>query len=230
MRIVSANVLFDHPSPARFGEVIAKLSPDIIVTQEAKFKWPDVLRALPDFPYLVGPEISKWNGNLVLSRYPLRARLVPDMPPSGYSLGGGIRRSRRGRSAGPRAAAGHLRHPCADAAHVCRLEGAQPLSRCARRADCGRADGHARSCLRGDWNTPVWSPAYGRTLRLSGLEATERSAWPPPTRFSQVAAGINLGTPIDHFAVSGGIAVADLFTGPDFGSDHLPVVADLKLP
>ena len=149
MRIVSANVLFDHPSPARFAEVIAKLSPDIIVTQEAKFKWPDVLRALPDFPYLVGPEISKWNGNLVLSRYPLRARLVPDMPPSGYSLGGGyavrVEVDLPDRAQPLVIYAIHAPTPRT----LCRLAGAQPLSRRARRTDCRRTDGHAdRACGR----------------------------------------------------------------------------------
>lgn len=230
LRILSANVLFDNPSLARFGEVIAGLSPDVIITQEAKFKWPDALRALPDYPYLVGPQISKWNGNLVLSRYPLRARLVPDMPPSGYSLGGGY----------------------AVRVEVDLPDRAQPLVIYAIHAPTPRTlvGWQARNryldvlaeriaaepsgtpiVLAGDWNTPVWSPAYARTLELSGLEATERSAWPPPTRFFlSLFGGAKVGTPIDHVAVSKGIGVAGLFTGPDFGSDHLPVVADLKLP
>jgi endonuclease/exonuclease/phosphatase (EEP) superfamily protein YafD len=76
----------------------------------------------------------------------------------------------------------------------------------------------------------VWSPAYQRALFLSGLEATERSAWPSPTRIFTSLAGVDFGTPIDHVAVSRGIAVAGFATGPDFGSDHRPVVADLKLP
>ena len=84
--------------------------------------------------------------------------------------------------------------------------------------------------LGGDWNTPVWSPAYARTLLVSGLAATERSAWPPASRIFASVGGVNLGTPIDHLAVSRCIGVADLFIGPAFGSDHLPVVADLKLP
>ena len=38
------------PRPARFGEVIAALSPDIIVTQEAKFDWPTCCEACRTFP------------------------------------------------------------------------------------------------------------------------------------------------------------------------------------
>ena len=84
--------------------------------------------------------------------------------------------------------------------------------------------------LAGDWNTPVWSPAYASTLSRAGLQASERSLWPAATRIFASVAGINIGTPIDHIAVSKGIGVADFFAGPGFGSDHLPVVADLKLP
>ena len=229
LRIVSANVLFDHAEPTRFSDVISALAPDIIVTQEAKFKWPDVLRALPDFPYLVGPEISKWNGNLVLSRYPLRARLVPDMPPSGYSLGGGyavrVEADLPDRVQPLVIYAVHAPTPRTLVGWQARNRYLDVLAERIAAEPKG-----TEIVLAGDWNTPVWSPAYGRTLWLSGLQATERSAWPPPTRIFASLAGVNFGTPIDHVAVSRGIAIADLFVGPDFGSDHLPVVADLRLP
>ena len=83
--------------------------------------------------------------------------------------------------------------------------------------------------LAGDWNTPVWSPEFTDFFAASHLFATERSAWPAATRVF-FGLGKILGTTVDHIAVSGGIAVARIFTGEDFGSDHLPVVADLKLP
>ncbi|MEP9386364.1 endonuclease/exonuclease/phosphatase family protein [Mesorhizobium sp. KR9-304] len=229
LRILSANVLFDNPEPARFGEVVAALAPDIIVTQEAKFKWPGVLKALPGYPYLVGPNISKWNGNLVLSRYPLRARLVADMPPSGYALGGGyavrVEVDLPGRAQPLVVYAVHAPTPRTFAGWQARN---RYLDVVAERI-AAEPEG-TPVVLAGDWNTPVWSPAYGRTLLLSGLEATERSAWPPASRLFASFGGVDFGTPIDHIAISRGVEVADLFTGPDFGSDHLPVVVDLKLP
>ena len=229
VRILSANLLYNNPERARFADVVATLSPDVIVAQEARFTWPDLLKALPDYPYLVGREQQKWNSNLVLSRYPLRATLVADMPPSGNELGGGS----------------------AVRVEVDLPDRARPLVIYAIHAPTPRtfAGWQARNryldvlaeriaaepegtevVLAGDWNTPVWSPAYGRTLFLSGLEATERSAWPAASRLFASLGGVNFGTPIDHIAVSRGITVADLFSGPHFGSDHLPVVADLKLP
>lgn len=229
LRILSANVLFDNPEPERFSEAVAALSPDIIVTQEAKFKWPGALRAIPGYPYLVGPNISKWNGNLVLSRYPLRARILQHMPPSGHALGGGhavrVEADLPGRRQPLVIYAVHAPTPRTLVGWQARNRYLDAL------AERIAAEPEGTDIvLAGDWNTPVWSPAYARTLLLSGLQATERSAWPPASRLFARLGGVSLGTPIDHIAVSRGIGVADLFTGPDFGSDHLPVVADLKLP
>lgn len=228
LRILSANVLFDNATPARFSDV-AKLAPDIIITQEAKYEWPEMLAALADYPYLVGPEISKWNGNLVLSRYPLRARLVEDMPPSGEELGGGqavrVEADLPGRALPLVIYAIHAPTPRTFEGWKARNRYLEVLAE-----RIASEPGGTPVILAGDWNTPVWSPAYSSTLSRAGLEASERLLWPSATRIFASVAGINIGTPIDHIAVSEGIGVADFFAGPGFGSDHLPVVADLKLP
>ena len=228
LRIVAANVLFDNATPERFGRIVAELSPDIIVTQEARHDWPDVLRSLPGY-HLVGQEELKWNSNLVLSRYPMRASLVADMPPSGNWLGGGpalrVEVDLPGRAKPLVVYAIHSPTPRSQGAWEARNRYLDVLAE----RIAAEPEG-TEIMLAGDWNTPVWSPAYARTLLLSGLEATERSAWPPASRIFASLGGINVGTPIDHVVVSRGIGVADLFTGPAFNSDHLPVVADLKLP
>jgi endonuclease/exonuclease/phosphatase (EEP) superfamily protein YafD len=230
LRIVSANVLFDNATPERFGKLITELSPDIIVVQEARYDWPAVLKTtLPDFPNQVGQEVLSWNGNLVLSRHPMRAKLVTDMPPSGNWLGGAralrVEVELPGRARPLVLYALHSPTPRSAAAWKARNRYLDVLAE----RIAAEPDG-TEIVLAGDWNTPVWSPAYGRTLFLSGLEATERSAWPRASRIFATLGGVNAGTPIDHIAVSRGIGAVAFFTGPDFGSDHLPVVADLKLP
>jgi endonuclease/exonuclease/phosphatase (EEP) superfamily protein YafD len=229
LRILSANLLFDNPTPARFTDVVAELAPDIIVTQEAKYEWPGMLAALADYPYLVGPEISKWNGNLVLSRHPLRARLVEDMPPSGEELGGGqavrVEADLPGRTLPIVIYAIHAPTPRTFEGWKARNRYLEELTDRIASEPPGTP-----VLLAGDWNTPVWSPAYASTLSRAGLQASERSLWPAATRIFASVANINIGTPIDHIAVSEGIGISDFFAGPGFGSDHLPVVADLKLP
>ena len=129
LRLISANLLFDIASTDRFGPIIEALAPDILVTQEAKFEWPKALRALHGLPYMAGPEVARWNGNIVLSRFPLHAALVPDMPPSGQELGGGQAIRVDVMRPGATTSACHLCHPRADAANPGRLEGPQSLSR-----------------------------------------------------------------------------------------------------
>jgi len=230
LRLVSANLLFDNPTPERFSEAVAKLSPDIIVVQEARYAWPNTLRTtLPDFPNQVGQEVLSWNGNLVLSRYPMRAKLLADMPPSGNQLGGArairVEVDLPGRARPLILYALHAPTPRSMRAWQARNRYLDALAEKIAAEPQGTP-----IVLAGDWNTPVWSPAYARTLFLSGLEAAERSAWPSASRLFASLGGVNFGTPIDHVAVSRGIGVADFFTGPAFGSDLLPVVADLKLP
>jgi endonuclease/exonuclease/phosphatase (EEP) superfamily protein YafD len=77
----------------------------------------------------------------------------------------------------------------------------------------------------GDLNTTSWSPAFtdfaGRTGLCDsraglGVQPSWPSAWPRLMRI-----------PIDHCLVSPGIRVAQRRLGPDVGSDHLPLIADL---
>jgi endonuclease/exonuclease/phosphatase (EEP) superfamily protein YafD len=229
LRVVSANLLFDNASPERFSEAVATLSPDIIVVQEARHDWPDALRSLPGYPHILGQNLYRWNSNMVLSRYPMRGRLLGD-PSQGERVGGGpaIRAEidLPGRATPLVVYAVHAPTPRTLAGWQSRSVYLEQVAQMISAEPAG-----SEIVLAGDWNTPVWSPAYARMLQASGLEATERSAWPEATRLFWRTEGVTLvGSPIDHVAVSGEIAVADHFLGPDFGSDHLPVVVDLKLP
>jgi endonuclease/exonuclease/phosphatase (EEP) superfamily protein YafD len=226
---MSANLLFDNATPERFSEAVAALSPDIIVVQEARHDWPDALRNLPGYPNRVGPDLYRWNSNMVLSRYPVRGRLLSD-PAQGERIGGGPAMRAEidlpDRAAPLVVYAVHAPTPRTLAGWQGRSAYLEQVARMIAAEPPG-----TEIVLAGDWNTPVWSPTYARMLQASGLEATERSAWPAASRLFWRNRGVTLiGSPVDHVAVSEGIAVADHFLGPDFGSDHLPVVVDLKLP
>ncbi len=228
LRLVSANLLFDNPSTDRFGPVIDALAPDILVTQEAKFGWPKALRALHGLPYMAGPDVSRWNGNIVLSRFPLSARLVPDMPPAVRALGGGqairVEVDRPGAASRLVVYAIHAPTPRSLIGWKARNLYLNTIAERIAAEPKG-----TQVILAGDWNTPVWSPEFGGFFADSQLFATERTAWPAATRVF-FGLGKAFGTAVDHVAVSRGIGVARMFTGEDFGSDHLPVVVDLNLP
>ncbi|MBS1166169.1 MAG: hypothetical protein H6R00_2194 [Proteobacteria bacterium] len=84
----------------------------------------------------------------------------------------------------------------------------------------------------GDFNTPTWSPFFQSFLKKSGLVDAAGTGWPAATRFSRrwLVKFAHFGSPIDHILVSRNIEVRHFEVGPDIGSDHFPVVADLRLP
>ncbi|NQU62454.1 MAG: endonuclease/exonuclease/phosphatase family protein [Rhodospirillales bacterium] len=78
--------------------------------------------------------------------------------------------------------------------------------------------------MAGDFNMTPFSARYGALLRKSGLRRAGgglNASWP-----SVLAP---LGLPIDHMLVGPGIARAVMQTGPQLGSDHLPVVGNFVL-
>ncbi len=77
----------------------------------------------------------------------------------------------------------------------------------------------------GDLNVALWSPYYRDFVSDAGLTNARRgrgvaSTWPPNSL---------LGVPIDHVLYSDGITAAGFRVLPPFGSDHLPVIADLVI-
>ncbi len=83
----------------------------------------------------------------------------------------------------------------------------------------------------GDWNTPTWSPFFRAFLKQAGLASTAGGWLQPVTRFSlKLDAIAYVGASIDHIVVSPDISVRARRVGPDFGSNHLPVIAELVLP
>ncbi len=86
--------------------------------------------------------------------------------------------------------------------------------------------------IAGDFNTPPWSPHFLQMLADGGgLADTAGRLFPSPTRIID-RGGLQdlLGAPVDHILVSNGIGWRADQVGPDLGSDHRPVTADLVLP
>jgi endonuclease/exonuclease/phosphatase (EEP) superfamily protein YafD len=78
----------------------------------------------------------------------------------------------------------------------------------------------------GDFNTTPWSPFFQDLVATAGLRNAANGhgcigTWPTWFWPAQI--------PIDHILVKGPIAVASMGRGSRTGSDHYPVVADLRL-
>ncbi|MCF7675766.1 MAG: endonuclease/exonuclease/phosphatase family protein [Akkermansiaceae bacterium] len=79
--------------------------------------------------------------------------------------------------------------------------------------------------LAGDLNATPWchamKPVYAAGLRDSRWGRGVRATWRWRNPFFAI--------PIDHVLIKGAVAVENCQTGPDLGSDHRPVVVDLRL-
>lgn len=83
----------------------------------------------------------------------------------------------------------------------------------------------------GDFNETPWGRAFAEFAGASGLApASAQHGWMPtwPVRIAGVHVPMALRIPIDHAFVSPALGVAGFRTGADIGSDHLPVVLDIR--
>lgn len=91
----------------------------------------------------------------------------------------------------------------------------------------------------GDLNTTMWSPYYQALIRKTGLKNTRqgfgiRPTWPALASYFGLPDIVQtvikpFQIPIDHCLVSPGVTVVDSRVGAETGSDHFPVIADLRL-
>ena len=93
-------------------------------------------------------------------------------------------------------------------------------------ADLARQLGgrNSRLLVVGDLNATPWSSTYREFAQRSGLRNGRlgrgiQPTWPATYPW--------LGIPIDHVLVGVGLTVSRHQRGPDLGSDHLPIVADV---
>ncbi|MBM3643154.1 MAG: endonuclease/exonuclease/phosphatase family protein [Alphaproteobacteria bacterium] len=86
--------------------------------------------------------------------------------------------------------------------------------------------------LVGDLNTTPHAVSFKRLLAQSGLRDAIRGPQErphPPFATWPTRAGA-WGIAIDHVLVGPGLATSEVRRGPDIGSDHFPVIVDLRLP
>ena len=82
-----------------------------------------------------------------------------------------------------------------------------------------------RILVAGDFNSTPWSSAFSRFGEVSGLTHMGRFL---PT-FPSGQSGLPQ-LAIDHMFASPAVRFADVWIGPDVGSDHRPLLAEIQLP
>jgi len=95
-----------------------------------------------------------------------------------------------------------------------------------RAASLAAAAPSHRAIVAGDLNLTPWSPVFADLLARGGLRDSALGRGLVGTWLSRF---ILFGLPIDHVLVSPAFDVHDRRIGPDLGSDHLPVIVELRL-
>lgn len=219
LRVMTLNVWARNHQYERVLNLIREASPDVVVLEEIPEDWARELTALKaGWPYseVVVARLPV-HGIALLSKYPLDdvrvERLVGDVPAvvAHVDVAGQ-----------PLTLVGvHLARPMSRGGVTAQLRGLHATQKLLEGSPGVRV-------VLGDFNSASWAPAVADFLKQADLRDSRlgrgvRPSWPsvlpPPLRI-----------PIDHVFVSPQIGVERFATGPFVGSDHLPVLVDLRLP
>lgn len=211
LRVIFANVLETNEKFGLLVDWVKAEQADIVMASEVTERWVAALRALePQLPYGHG---ARRGDVAILSRLPiLRSH---DDPSLGFA----------------RIAAVEIATPVGPVELV--VVHPRPRLRAALAAVNVRVIAAAESLVRkarggvivaGDFNTPPWSPAFSSMVSQGGLtfgRGARDATW--PTWLPGW-----LGLPFDHILAGGGCMIVERRHGPPIGSDHRPILADIR--
>jgi endonuclease/exonuclease/phosphatase (EEP) superfamily protein YafD len=223
LRVMTINV---RAGNTRYDDVraeIERLDPDIVFLPENTDRWAARLAPLrARYPYVVDGQSTSVFSLLLFSRVPLSDSSIVNLPqPAGF------------RAIVTRACAEGADNDMA-CVRVIGIHPPPPLTAAwagmrdaALQAVPQLAAGQeaARTILLGDLNCTPWSPLFRDLLTETGLRDAALATGLAPTWLSR---WLPLGLTIDHILIGEAFEVARHDVGNDVGSDHFPVVADLR--
>jgi len=215
--VAAANVLYSNSQREPLLDWLETRPADIVILQEVTEAWARDLAARTAYPnqHLLPREDAYGIG--VLSRWPLEAVSPVDLAGDGLPsiTGVALVGTQRVRFLGM-----HTRWPVVPSLARLRDEALRGAADLAQASDLPMV-------MLGDLNVTPDSPAFERLLHSSALrDALAGRQWRPTWQ----ADFWPLALRIDHILVSPGMCVEQASVGPPVGSDHLPVLARLRLP
>jgi endonuclease/exonuclease/phosphatase (EEP) superfamily protein YafD len=229
LKVLTANLYGENlrEDPAVFIALLRREKPDIVVLQETTERWEQALSAAGLYAYQSNSQARERDAIKVFSALPIRAETELKRAfteKRAYKQPLRLELDMRGKPLFL-----YAFHPETPRRLWQWRDRNAYLSAA---ADAVRGDLEtAPVIVAGDWNTPTWSPFFRDFLKQAGLASTADGWLQPVTRFSPRLAALGyIGAAIDHVVVSPDISVRAHRVGPNFGSNHLPVIAELTLP
>jgi endonuclease/exonuclease/phosphatase (EEP) superfamily protein YafD len=220
VKILFANVESTNKNPSDLIGLVIEEDPDMLIIQEATQRWVNQLKVLEErLPYGKALPRSGGLGLALYSRLPVER--VDVIALGRERIPGLVAQLHRG----PRVLSVvtvHPRPPLQSHYFQQRNEQLRDAAAIVQALP-------APKILVGDFNTSPWSPYYSHLIRLTRLYNARKGfgllpTWPTfmPSRFLMI--------PIDHCLVSPDISVIGMRAGRNIGSDHLPIIVDMRIP
>jgi len=209
------NVNSTTGDPEKVQDLISTENPDILVLEEITSKWVEALGTLPDeYPHhLVRPRTDNF-GIALYSRFPLSHSAIESIGGAGVPS---ILTTATLPDGPVQLIATHPLPPFGGEYSRLRNDQLEQLPSHVHRDQ--------PTLLIGDLNTTPWSYTFRQLLNETGLLNSMKGfgiqpTWPMPN--------LLFGIPLDHVLHSSHLQVLDRRIGPPVGSDHSPVIVELR--
>ncbi|EMI53314.1 endonuclease/exonuclease/phosphatase family protein [Rhodopirellula sallentina] len=220
LRMVVSNVEEENDQFEQWTQVIEDADPDILVALEIDERWVDsVSPILERYPYQIIQPQKNWYGMMMLSRYPIVEHKIRFLVQEDIPSIDAILRIEDGRQI--RVIAVHPRPPEP-------WRGNDATARDAELTIWGQelAEETGPTLIGGDLNDVAWSATTRLFLRTSGMLDPRRGRG----FFNTFHADHwYCRYPLDHIFHSPHFTVSDIHRLPHIGSDHFPMLIDLRL-
>lgn len=214
--LASVNVLSTNREFSAFKAWLATSNPDVVAVLEVSPEWATVLEGLEAYPHQKRVPRSDNFGIALISKFPLEDVKVLHPPVAGLSV--------------PSISA-VVQSPKDGAFKVISTHPIPPISARAHRAlstqigflASAAAAYPGPAVLMGDFNATPWSSAI-RLAQQQGLHRVSgtQPTWPAKNNFFEMI-------PIDHILGNSRVVSVRAQVGPNVGSDHLPVMAIVRM-
>lgn len=217
LRLVLANIEAKNENREKLLESINSANPDILILQEVTEGWWRKIQHLTAYPYVKSLPRSGGSGLAIFSRFPIEQADVLQLDSSTHPA--------------------ILSKINLDGTILSFLTIHPPIP-FGQNNFTNRNQQFAESALImksapnpkvmiGDFNSTMWSPYFIDLLENSGLHDARKGRGIYPSWHSFLPRSLRIS--IDHCLIGDGIEVSNIRLGDYTGSDHFPLIVDLKI-
>jgi endonuclease/exonuclease/phosphatase (EEP) superfamily protein YafD len=220
VRLMSFNAWLPNSDGALLTQRVLAENPDVLFLAEMSDPLLAAMAQLKDrYPYQFPPQGQNWTSLGLFSRYPWQdaGRVVIGTAAAGKVVLKAIVATPQG----PLTVVGvHTTSPMNEARWLYRNQEFTQLAHYVRSLP-------GPVVVMGDYNATPWSPVYRRYLKRTGFQIISPPTVPVLTWPQWIPEPLRI--PIDNMTASAGVVAVRKWAAPNTGSDHMPILAEVRL-